>query len=276
VPTTPSSLGSGSRLRQEKESGQVVVLVAVMLVALLGFAAVAIDVGYAYYAQRSLQASADAAALAGAQGLPDTAKAKSLALEYSGGAGGKNLRSNLKDVQTDVSLECVPVGSGTSCVSTNAVIVGEHAKVNSFFARVLGVDAFTVSARAAACSQGATLVYLIDENGPCPLPAGPPIGFTSAQRLTPNDLAIVTAAGGGPTPTGTVLFQLFGAGDASCSGTPQLVDTEPLSGGQAKTLNTSVVASLAGTWRWKVHYGGDSNYKPVDSACGVENFTISN
>ncbi len=49
------------------------------LVVMLGFAAFAIDVGRAYFAKRQLQASADAAALAGAQNLPDEAAAKALA-----------------------------------------------------------------------------------------------------------------------------------------------------------------------------------------------------
>jgi uncharacterized membrane protein len=54
----------------------VVVLVVVMLVVLLGFAALVIDVGYAYYAHRQLQASADAAALAGAQELPNVRRVR--------------------------------------------------------------------------------------------------------------------------------------------------------------------------------------------------------
>jgi hypothetical protein len=45
-------------------------------VVLLGMAAMVLDVGYAYYTHRSLQASADAAALAGAQELPDPARAQ--------------------------------------------------------------------------------------------------------------------------------------------------------------------------------------------------------
>jgi len=53
--------------RRTDEDGQTIVLVVIAMVALLALAAFAIDVGYVYYAHRSLQASADAAALAGAQ-----------------------------------------------------------------------------------------------------------------------------------------------------------------------------------------------------------------
>ena len=48
-------------------SGQVVVLVALLMVPLLAISGLVIDVGYAYFTQRSLQTQADAAALAGAQ-----------------------------------------------------------------------------------------------------------------------------------------------------------------------------------------------------------------
>ncbi|HEX9520169.1 MAG TPA: hypothetical protein VF940_28825 [Streptosporangiaceae bacterium] len=36
------------------------------------------------------------------------------------------------------------------------------------------------------------------------------------------------------------------------------------------------VASDEGTWRWQVTYSGDANNVGTTSACGVENFTITN
>ena len=53
----------------EVRKGVVVVMVAVLLVVLLGCAALAIDIGYLYVARTELQRTADAAAMAGAQGL---------------------------------------------------------------------------------------------------------------------------------------------------------------------------------------------------------------
>ena len=61
--------------RARGERGQILAIVVLALVALLGIAAFAIDVGYAYYAKRQLQSATDAAALAGAQDLPDAATA---------------------------------------------------------------------------------------------------------------------------------------------------------------------------------------------------------
>ena len=52
--------------RASSESGYVLVTVAVLLVVLLGFTALAVDVGLLFGARTQSQASADAAALAGA------------------------------------------------------------------------------------------------------------------------------------------------------------------------------------------------------------------
>lgn len=72
-----------------RESGQVVVLLLTFLVVLLGIAAAAIDVGSWYRADRALQSSVDAAALAAAQALPDDpGGATALAAEYGGKNGG--------------------------------------------------------------------------------------------------------------------------------------------------------------------------------------------
>lgn len=53
--------------------GQALVLLAVLMVALLGFSALAVDVAYAYAGRRLLQNAVDAAALAGARALYDGA-----------------------------------------------------------------------------------------------------------------------------------------------------------------------------------------------------------
>jgi len=46
--------------------------------------------------------------------------------------------------------------------------------------------------------------------------------------------------------------------------------------GTYSTTNTTCLANDTGTWRWQVDYSGDGNNKPATSACGVENFTITN
>ena len=58
-------------------------MVVLALVALLGIGAFAIDVGYAYYAKRQFQSATDAAALAGAQDLPERDDRVATATSYA-------------------------------------------------------------------------------------------------------------------------------------------------------------------------------------------------
>jgi hypothetical protein len=70
--------------RMRGEAGQALVFVAVIITGLVGMAALVVDVGSWFHAQRKLQTAADAAALAGAQHLPtQQATAKTVALDYA-------------------------------------------------------------------------------------------------------------------------------------------------------------------------------------------------
>ncbi|HEX6131425.1 MAG TPA: pilus assembly protein TadG-related protein, partial [Actinomycetota bacterium] len=65
------------------QRGQAMVLSVAFLAVLLGMGALVLDVGSWYRADRAAQTTADAAALAGAQKLPDDpGLATNLALEY--------------------------------------------------------------------------------------------------------------------------------------------------------------------------------------------------
>lgn len=75
---TPS-LAAGRR----NEAGSVMILIAVFVVMLMGFAALVVDGGNAYETQARCQATADACALAAAGKLPDQAAAKAAALSYA-------------------------------------------------------------------------------------------------------------------------------------------------------------------------------------------------
>jgi hypothetical protein len=126
------------------------VIVVAFLVVLLGMAAMVIDVGYAYYAHRNLQADVDAAALAGAQELPDPARAQAIAYEYSGRAGAKNSSPNVRDVKVEVWTKCLTKIPG--CDPVNAVVVEEKAQLKTLFAAVLGKDYWDIRAKSTACS----------------------------------------------------------------------------------------------------------------------------
>ena len=165
APATPSTSHTG----RSREQGQVLVLALIFIVVvLLGMAALVIDVGYAYYAHRSLQSSADASALAGAQELPDAGRAESIANSYGGQDGGKNAHNNIPGVTTTVSTKCI--NSIPGCDPVNAVVVTERAaRVPTIFAKLLGIDHFDIKVKATACSPCGTkpvdIMLVLDRTG---------------------------------------------------------------------------------------------------------------
>jgi Flp pilus assembly protein TadG len=81
---------------RRNEDGQAIVLSVLALVAVMGMCALVLDVGSWFRTHRRLQATADAAALAGAQSLPtDPSGAKSLALSYANKNGGDVLSADI-------------------------------------------------------------------------------------------------------------------------------------------------------------------------------------
>jgi Putative Flp pilus-assembly TadE/G-like len=121
-----------------EEKGQALVLTLIFLTVLLGLAAAVMDVGSWYRADRKLQANADAAALAGAQALPDdAAQAVALALEYA------NTKNDGGLAAEDVSI--------SSVVNANDTITVEAERsAPTAFASLFGLDSVNVAARAVA------------------------------------------------------------------------------------------------------------------------------
>ena len=121
--------------RLHDERGQAIVLVVLSLAVVMGMSALVLDVGAWYRTDRRLQATADAAALAGAQKLPrDPAGAQSLALSYANDNGGNVLSS-------DITI--------TSTYSPNDTISVKAAKTESgVFSKVLGINSANIKANA--------------------------------------------------------------------------------------------------------------------------------
>jgi hypothetical protein len=154
VVDTPPVPAAGSRRTNDlaaAETGQVIPLLAVSLVVLLAFLGLVIDIGKAYYVQRSLQSAADAAALAGAADLPSTSAALATARAYGSGARMRNDQSRIDAPVTEtITAKCLTSIRG--CAPHNAVVVDEVAKVDTAFLRVLGLGQATIDVRATACS----------------------------------------------------------------------------------------------------------------------------
>jgi Flp pilus assembly protein TadG len=138
--------------RARTERGQILPIVALALVALLGVCAFSVDVGYAYFAKRQLQSATDAAALAGAQDLPNGTTAIATATSY----GLANSPVNLPAFTFTYQLKCTAtaiVATGcTASVNPNELLVSATATTDTWFAGLFGVKHFNVTAHANACS----------------------------------------------------------------------------------------------------------------------------
>ena len=130
------------------QRGATLPLVAVVIVVLLGCAALAIDMGLIYTARTSAQHAADAAALAGAFSFvtnatapqPDTATNAAIAVGQTNSILGEAVTIAGSDVVVDVPNRRVTVTVrrvGTGGIATN-------------FARMLGIDRVDVLAQATA------------------------------------------------------------------------------------------------------------------------------
>jgi Putative Flp pilus-assembly TadE/G-like len=145
-----------TRLRHD--AGQVVVLTVVFLTVLLGFSALAIDVGSWYHAKRHLQAVADAAALAGAQALPeDTGQATALAIAYA------------KENGEVLSADKITFSNDVVPNDTINVYMGKDEP--GFFSRAFGLASVNVGANASArtdapSSAGAAAPIAVDRQHP--------------------------------------------------------------------------------------------------------------
>jgi hypothetical protein len=128
--------------RVDAEEGAVAVLVAVTLVALLGAAALAVDVGNLYWERRSLQNGADAAALAAAQDFADgsAGTARATAEEY---ADANNERGAFVEEFFQPTANSIQVTARTGDIAAPG-------QLSSILAGVLGVDEYFTRATAVA------------------------------------------------------------------------------------------------------------------------------
>ncbi len=121
--------------RTQNERGQATVLTLIFLVVLLGMAALVLDIGSWYRADRDTQSTADSAALAGAQSLPDdTGQAVSLASNYADKNGG--------------GLQSATISSSIASDDTIKVKISRQSP--GIFTKFFGHDSTTVGSSATA------------------------------------------------------------------------------------------------------------------------------
>ncbi len=119
------------------ERGQALVLTLLFMTVLVGMAAAVLDVGSWYRADRQLQATADSAALAGAQELPESpSAARAAALDYADRNGG-----GLDGSQIEITTKVIP---------NDTIRVSPSKPAPGFFSKLFGLRSVQVGAKAAA------------------------------------------------------------------------------------------------------------------------------
>jgi len=186
------------------QRGQILVMVALMLVVICGAAGLATDVGVLYFSHQELVAASDAAALAGGAAIP-TGTAIGTAQSYSGdkAAGGTyNIPNNLNITSVTPTLGCIPTTTYPNlglppCIAygdqpaANAIQVKETATVSTYFMRVLGITSVNISATATATAKGGqfkpyNIVMVLDS--------------TNSMGNTTDPTCTVPGVTGAPTP----------------------------------------------------------------------------
>jgi len=140
------------------QSGAVAVLTAVLMVTLLGFTAIAVDLGVLQYQKRMLQTVADAAAIGGASELPygDAASGAQTVASQNGFISGNN------SAALTVSN---PPSDGPHAIDSSCVEVIASQTEPTHFAQVLGIKSAKIQARAVACQgSGPACMYALSSS----------------------------------------------------------------------------------------------------------------
>ena len=148
--------------RAKDESGQALVVVSFAMIVMFGFAGLVIDFGRVYIAYHQLQSSTDAAAMAGAEQLPNST-AVSMATTFSATGANNNHYTNLPNVTFPTGypqVKCLAAltAQGESCIAPgngNAVQVVQQVTVKLYFGGLFGMPSFTMSSKATAAMRGA-------------------------------------------------------------------------------------------------------------------------
>ena len=192
-----------NRIAQRQE-GQILPWVALLMILFAGFTSFVIDVGRGIIAYHMLQASCDAAAMAGVQlmGSDTTQSAtavKNQATLYSSVPGNNNANSTmlpgasmLSSAYPNVYCSSTGTTNGVPCVAAggtaNAITVAQKVTIPTIFGGLLGIPSMTLSASSSALMAGsAAQKYNIA------------IVLDTTQSMTSSDPGGCTGYGSNPT-----------------------------------------------------------------------------
>ncbi len=159
MPHKGAKLRSDSRLRRflrelaSDRRGAVLLMVAVLLVAVLGVAGLAVDLGRGYIAKSRMSRAVDAGVLAAARSLrlgQDVARGQALAMARANGL---------------TSTAGLDIQFGTNAQGESTVSMSASGTVPTTLMRLLGIDQMHVGSSATAAVPPVDLVLVLDQSG---------------------------------------------------------------------------------------------------------------
>ncbi len=219
------------RMRQD-ERGQMLVLTALSMMILLGFMALAMDVGLLYRAKRNMQIAADAAATAGALDYYMTQSLTSAKVMAQTAATNNGVTNGVSGATVAVNIPPLYGSYQGSAGFVEAIVIQPNPTV---FLGLFGLSPTNVATRAVAGQVvGSACTYLMNQSG---------------TDLSLQGAATITAPGG---------QQTCGVYSNSSSANSVTVN------GQGNTINTAYVGTVGG-----LSAGGKSNTTPTPTTTGV-------
>ncbi|MEW1809504.1 Tad domain-containing protein [Pseudarthrobacter phenanthrenivorans] len=215
------------RLIQQKpmdrpEQGAVSVIVAIILVALLGFAALAVDVSMMYAERTQLRNGADAAALAIAQKCAKDSSDSNCST--SAPVASSLANSNANDGISNIKSIAFATSNGPVTVTVGSQETG-HApnQVSLFFARIFGINTTEVNASSKAAwgtpAKGPAILPLAIAYCKLDIPVGGSTGVVQVlDQQTPACNNKLPGGFGWITTTGTSCSVTMTAGQSNDSG----------------------------------------------------------
>lgn len=147
-----------------EESGQALPWISLTMVLMIGMTGFVVDMGRAMVVNNRLQAGTEAAALAGANDLPNN-NFSNIANGYGSSANNDNYSSMMPNVVTNavgycsnfvtntLGIDCVQTSTGSAKV--NALVVTQTVTMPTTFIRLLGIPSISFSSTATAAWKGA-------------------------------------------------------------------------------------------------------------------------
>jgi hypothetical protein len=157
--------------KSDSERGQTLVTVAVTLVVLLAFLALAIDIGFGYVERRRVQAVTDAAALAGATVLTDNGsdtEILAVVREYVLVQNPLAANESSRDYTTqwlNGTTVVGTVGIGPRPAGATGILVTVKGHMPTFFARIWNISQVTAAAQGGGGYSPLDVMLVLDRSG---------------------------------------------------------------------------------------------------------------